>query len=138
MSFRSKFAAQALALVGTPFRLHGRDATTGLDCVGLVVLAAERAGWRMPRLLPAYSLRGTSVRKAEEALSGCGLVQVQAVAEGAILLAESGPMQLHLMVQTGDGIVHAHAGLGRVVLTPPPSLWPLAGVWRFPSFTDQE
>lgn len=40
-------------------------------------------------------------------------------------------MQLHLMIGTRDGIVHAHAGLGRVVLTPGPSPWPLLGAWRF-------
>ncbi len=32
-------AAAALNLIGTPFRLHGRDPATGLDCVGLVAEA---------------------------------------------------------------------------------------------------
>ena len=35
--------ATARALVGVRFRLHGRDAVHGLDCVGLVALATS--GW---------------------------------------------------------------------------------------------
>ena len=47
----SRVEAAARALVGVRFRLHGRDAVHGLDCVGLVALATGRAaptgyGWR--------------------------------------------------------------------------------------------
>lgn len=60
-------AEAALSLVGTRFRLHGRVAETGLDCVGLVAAAMRgrdilparhrgircamsqsRIGWAMP------------------------------------------------------------------------------------------
>jgi Cell wall-associated hydrolases (invasion-associated proteins) len=130
MDARERVAAQAQALVGVPFRLHGRSAATGVDCVGLVALAAKGAGLRVPPL-PAYGLRGMGSAMAVQLLARCGLLSVDHAGAGDVLLVESGPMQLHLMIGTRDGIVHAHAGLGRVVLTPGPSPWPLLGAWRF-------
>ena len=51
-----QLAAAALYLVGAPFRLHGRDPRTGVDCVGLVLLALEGAGLRVPDI-PRYTIR---------------------------------------------------------------------------------
>lgn len=57
MRRRERIVAQARALVGVPFRLHGRRAEHGLDCVGLVALAFRRAGHR--GVTPEhYALRG--------------------------------------------------------------------------------
>ena len=39
----NRVEAAARALVGVRFRLHGRGATHGLDCVGLVAAATGRA-----------------------------------------------------------------------------------------------
>jgi len=140
VTLQDRIASEALALLGVPFRLHGRSVATGLDCVGLVALAAERAGLHRPAL-PAYRLRGTGRAKAEQALLRCGLARVVDARGGDVLLVESGPMQLHLMIRAGEGFVHAHAGLGRVVLTPAPPAspapWPLLGSWRFLPFSDQ-
>lgn len=123
-------AAEALAMVGAPFRLHGRVNETGLDCVGLVALAAIRAGVKVAPL-PAYQLRGMGLIRVEECLRGVGFSPVRAGVTGDIILARSGPLQLHLMILTGGGLVHAHAGLGRVVLMPAPSPWPVLGTWRY-------
>ena len=46
-------AEAALGLLGVPFRLHGRDPATGLDCVGLVAEALRRAG-RRPDASPGH------------------------------------------------------------------------------------
>jgi cell wall-associated NlpC family hydrolase len=129
MTIRERIAAEALALVGAPFRLHGRAAETGLDCVGLAALAAARAGVRIGRL-PAYQMRGMGLASAEAGLRAAGFAPVEMGEAGDLLIARSGPMQLHLMVLTGRGLVHAHAGLGRVVLMPVPSPWPVLGQWR--------
>jgi hypothetical protein len=53
-------AAAALNLIGTPFRLHGRDPARGLDCVGLVAEAMRRAGFH-PVPPGGYGLRALSV-----------------------------------------------------------------------------
>ncbi|BAK67986.1 hypothetical protein SLG_33110 [Sphingobium sp. SYK-6] len=129
MTLHDRIAAEALALVGAPFRLHGRSERTGLDCVGLGALALLRAGVPVHRL-PAYRLRGTAPDHAVAALREAGLLPAAEPRPGDILLVRSGPMQLHLMIETSRGLVHAHAGLGRAVLMPPPSPWPLLGRWR--------
>ena len=54
------FARAAEALAGARFRLHGRDRSTGLDCVGLVGLALADIG--MPVQFPAgYRLRNAAI-----------------------------------------------------------------------------
>ena len=60
MSAREAFAAAAESLHGAPFRLHGRDAEKGVDCVGLVALALERCG-RAVVAPEGYTLRALSV-----------------------------------------------------------------------------
>ena len=129
MTIGERIAAEALALVGTPFRLRGRDATTGLDCVGLAMLAVARAGGCAVEP-PSYGLRGMTQVQAEGFLLRAGLVPVARAEPGDVVLVESGPMQLHLMVRVEGGHVHAHASLGRVVLMPLPSPGPVLGVWR--------
>jgi cell wall-associated NlpC family hydrolase len=125
----ARIAAEALALVGVPFRLHGRDPRTGLDCVGLAMTAFGQAGL-LAIEPPSYQLRGTSRERAETVLRRAGLVRADAETAGDLILAESGPMQLHLMIRAGGGYVHAHAGLGRVVLMPGPISLPVLGIWR--------
>ncbi|ODT91472.1 MAG: hypothetical protein ABS86_02540 [Sphingobium sp. SCN 64-10] len=136
METGERIAAEALALLGTPFGLHGRSVESGLDCVGLAALALAQAG-RAPGVLPAYRLRGMSVEAATQALEQAGLAPVPRAMPGDILLARSGPMQLHLLLLTGRGLVHADAGLGRVVLMPAPGPWPVLGQWRARPSIDQ-
>ena len=129
MSLGDRVAAEALALVGTPFRLRGRDPRTGLDCVGLAMTVFGRAGV-MSVEPPAYQLRGTSRDRVAALLQAAGLSPVEDEAPGDLVVTESGPMQLHLMIRAGAGHVHAHAALGRVVLMPGPAIWPVLGIWR--------
>ena len=49
---------------------------------------------------------------------------------GDLLLCVSGPGQLHLAIQVEGGIVHADAGLRRVVERPGEIPWPVVGAWR--------
>lgn len=138
MTIGNRIAAEALGLVGAPFRLRGRDPRTGIDCVGLALIAFGRAGLRVEEP-PGYALRGTSLARAGAMLRAAGLVPAQGGAAGDLVLVEAGPMQLHFMIRAGEsacaGHAHAHAGLGRVVLMPGASPWPVRGVWRAdPSF----
>lgn len=114
---------RARALIGVPFRLHGRG-RDGLDCVGLAALALGRT-----EAPCAYGLRSGDVGRAEGWLKAAGLRPVACGGAGDLALVRPGPLQLHLMIGTGDGFVHAHAGLGRVVETPGPSPWPVIGWW---------
>lgn len=116
--------AAALALVGCRFRLHGRDPETGLDCVGVVALAA---GLEAPR---GYALRGGDASAIGSALEKQGLVREREARPGDVLLMRTGPAQLHLGIRTTSGLVHADAGLRRVVERPGAPEWEVLGIWR--------
>ena len=124
-------AAAAERLVGTPFRLHGRDPVRGLDCVGLVAVALAATG--RPAAVPAgYRLRRARIDRILDAAAVAGLAEANgAIEAGDVLLVRPGPGQHHLVVAAAcGGFIHAHAGLGRVVATPAPLAWPVARHWR--------
>jgi lipoprotein Spr len=117
--------ARARALIGVRFRLQGRSAETGLDCVGLV---AEAIG--AEKVPSGYALRGGSAEELAANLEAEGLEPVAAIRAGDVLAMVPGPAQLHLGIFTGDGLVHGDAGLGRVVERPGRLPWPISGSWR--------
>jgi hypothetical protein len=109
-------AEAAEQLIGTPFRLHGRDPGHGLDCVGLLGAALKRSGCNAA--LPiGYSLRIRELGRwlPEPARYGLGPAELP-FAAGDVLLLSPSPAQFHLAIadQSG-GWIHAHAGLRRVV-----------------------
>lgn len=125
-------AKAAMELVGTRFRLHGRDPMTGLDCVGLVVCAMEAAGRNAPSPRD-YAIRNRSIAHLLHFAATAGLYEAEGdIAPGDILLASPAPAQHHLLIAASpDGFVHAHAGLRRVVTTPGLLPWPIECHWRF-------
>jgi cell wall-associated NlpC family hydrolase len=128
---RRAFAAAAEALIDTPFRFHGRDATSGLDCVGLVVAALETIGAPRPSIA-RYALRQRGYAAQLNSAADAGFEDAQGDTQpGDLLLLRPGPAQLHLAVVAANGsLIHAHAGLGKVAMTPPPCPWPIARHWR--------
>ncbi len=114
------------ALVGAPFRLHGRDPATGLDCVGV---AAIVFGVRdVPR---GYSVRTADGAGVAGLIDAAGLTRVwREPVAGDLVLVKSGPAQCHLVVITAAGFVHADAGIGRVVETPGPVPWTVIAIWE--------
>ncbi len=109
-------AAAAVALEGRPWRLHGRDPATGLDCVGL--LAAALASLDRPAPLPTgYTLRIRDLSKWMPDPAALGLEPTSGPVEaGDVVLLRLGQAQVHLVIAGPDGgWVHAHAGLRRVV-----------------------
>ena len=122
-----QLAAAAEALVGAPFRLHGRDPATGLDCVGVVLAALGTTAD-----VRGYGLRNRSIAPYQELAAASGFVPSAGPTErGDLLLVQPGPGQHHLLIATAPGrFVHAHAGLRRVVLQPGPLPWPVERAWR--------
>lgn len=121
-------AAAAQAMVGTRFRLHGRDPAGGLDCVGLAA-AALRAGRWTGEVPTGYALRGGE-RAWIVALLDAALARAAGERPGDVVLVQAGPAQWHLAVRTAAGVVHADAGLACVVERPGPLPWPVVGAWR--------
>ena len=125
MTSRNQVVARAESLLGVRFRPQGRSRASGLDCIGLVAAALEISAVRRD-----YPLRGGSLAELERGLNAAGLKRTELPERGDILVLESGPAQLHLAVFSGTGIIHADAGLRRVVERPGPVQWPLRGIWR--------
>lgn len=117
--------ARARAAVGARFRLHGRDPAEGLDCVGLAAWAL-----RVRSVPTGYALRGGAVDAVMMLIGQAGLQRVSDAQPGDLMLARSGPGQLHLGIWTGNGIVHADAMLRRVVERPGAPAWDVVGFWR--------
>jgi len=127
---RMKLAEAAERYVGASFRPDGRDPVTGFDCLGLVLVALNDIG--RPVRMPGRRLRTLRPQRLLHLPDEAGLVEVIAPFEpGDVLLFEPGPAQLHLGIAALDGgLVHAHAGLRRVVRTPFPLPWPTVRQWR--------
>lgn len=129
---RAQITACAASLIGAPFRLYGRSASAGVDCVGLVgaCLAATGTAFNVPC---RYRLRGDYDALARSFFADASFLPVHdnAWQAGDIILVRIAARQLHFAVLTIEGAVHAHMGLGRVVLTPLPLPWVIIGHWRF-------
>jgi len=123
-----RIIARARRLVGIRFRPQGRDAATGLDCIGLAAAAL-----RVEAPPAGYALRGGALTTLEDGLRAAGLRPVGEARAGDLLALAAGAGQLHLAIFTGEGIVHADAGLRRIVERPGPAPWPVLGVWRMRS-----
>lgn len=121
------YAKRARTLVGTRFRAQGRG-EGGLDCVGVVLATFDIPVDAVRR---DYRLSANDLPEVEHALR----VYFRKVGRsgrkpGDLLLLRTGAWQPHLAVLTDSGIVHAHAGLRRVVETPGPAQWPVVAAYR--------
>jgi hypothetical protein len=127
-----RLADAAASLVGTAFRLHGRDPRSGLDCIGLVAEAMRRCGFAC-EIPQGYRLRNIDIDIHLACLAPSGLVPASgAILAGDLILVRPGPAQHHLLVASvPDRFIHAHAGLRRVVAMPGPLPWPVLHHWRF-------
>jgi murein DD-endopeptidase / murein LD-carboxypeptidase len=115
--------------VGTRFRVQGRLPGVGLDCLGVVQVAARAAGAELPDA-DGYDLRGGGMLALDAALAAA-MRRVAVACPGDVLLVAPGARLRHLGVVTDLGIVHAHAGLRRVVEGPPGPDWVRLGAFRF-------
>ena len=116
-------------MVGVRFRAQGRDPQRGLDCVGLVWAAYAAAGCAL-QAPHDYPLRGWSRRRIVAALMAAGFRAAADRADGDVALIALPAGQFHLGLVGPGSMVHAHAGLRRVVETPPDDAMRAAGRWR--------
>jgi lipoprotein Spr len=121
------FPQRARALVGTPFRPQGRS-ELGLDCIGLILATFEIPTDAVRR---NYRLRGDHRAELEGGLRAhFRRVSGQRAQAGDVILMAVTESQFHLGVRTAAGLVHAHAGIGRIVETPGSPQWPVIGIYR--------
>lgn len=125
-------AQAAQDLLGVPFRLRGRDAKTGVDCIGLVSVALARSG-RQPPPLPHYTMRNLDLARFDHLLPQAGFHVTHGPAlPGDLVLLKPSAAQFHLAIVDPSGLlIHANGGLGRVVASDPATIgWPIVARWR--------
>lgn len=121
--------ARARALIGVRFRPQGRRPEHGLDCIGVVAMAFGLTAVRRD-----YALRSSDPEQVNGEFAASGFERIAPVEVGAgdVLLVRAGPGQLHVLILTPDGYLHADAGMRRVVEVPGPVVWPVLSAWRHP------
>lgn len=119
--------AAARRAIGARFRLHGREAASGLDCVGLAALTLRAEGFA-GAVPSGYRLRSGDEAAVMREIAAAGLAPCP-IAPGRLVLMRAGAGQLHLAIATERGIIHADAMLGRVAERPDLP-WPVLGCWR--------
>ena len=127
-------AKAAASLIGTRWRLHGRDPATWLDCIGL--LAAALAGIGRQAILPTgYPLRLRTVATWLPDPTALGFAATdQPIEPGDVILNQPGPAQIHLAIAAPrEGWIHANAGLRQVVQQSELPPGAVLGRWRLTS-----
>ncbi|MER2519727.1 MAG: NlpC/P60 family protein [Bdellovibrionales bacterium] len=116
--------AAARACLGTPFHHQGRLPGQGLDCVGLIVVAARAAGLEVEdRRDYARRPDGASLVAALQA-HGAALVVGRGIAAGDILVFRYDGQPQHVALATeADAMIHSFAPAGRVVETSLGAYW---------------
>jgi hypothetical protein len=128
---RAAIVAAAQAAIGTRFRPQGRVPELALDCVGVALVAGQAAGVVLEEV-PAYAINGDHGDRLDRVLTAIGCERVLTALPGDLLVVAPTPGRRHLAVVVPAGVIHAHAGLGRVVEGPLDPSWIILGVWRFP------
>lgn len=120
--------ARARALIGTRFVAQGRDPSSGLDCVGLALIAygIDGAGVRDDYRLSG----GHRAAILDFARSNFRRVPRPRRRAGDLVLLRPGAAQWHLGIWTGAGLIHADIVSRKVVERPGPPQWPVAAVLR--------
>lgn len=111
----TRLVLEARALVGVPFRHQGRS-TTGLDCLGLLLLAGEKSGVLQLGLERADYGRAPQAALEQRLAYHCDRLEL--VEPGAILLIKwpGDSRGGHVAIATPGGqIIHSYSVAGGVV-----------------------
>jgi murein DD-endopeptidase / murein LD-carboxypeptidase len=124
-----EIVAAGRALIGARFRPQGRSIEQGLDCIGVAVMATgtDPAGVRRD-----YRLGGADVEAMNGEFEAHGFLRLAPTAAeaGDFLVVRPGPTQVHIVLKTELGYLHADTGLRRVVEVPGALPWPVLSAWR--------
>jgi cell wall-associated NlpC family hydrolase len=117
---RAEFIAAARGFDGVTWRHIGRS-RLGIDCVGLVLLAARQAG-HIVEDVPSYRRGANGYDVVREIAARTVPANLTAPAEGDIILFRDGLYPCHCGVLAREhgawSLIHAHAKRGRVLEEP--------------------
>jgi cell wall-associated NlpC family hydrolase len=135
MTTPAEFVAQARTMLGVPFRHQGRGAT-GVDCVGVPVLAAKAL--RLGDFDVRAYLRTPHDGSLQSALTAAGCVPCELMPGAIALMRWDHRWPQHVAVVTdhqhGLGLLHAYSTVGRVVEHRIDAAWRrrIVSVWSVP------
>lgn len=123
--------AAARQSLGTRFRHQGRSARHGVDCVGLIIVAARAVGLDV-KDVRAYG-RQPQPAHFISYIERNALDRIDAPAPGAIALFDFGAGPQHAALLTGKSMLHAYAPSRKVVEHGFTGPWPqrLCGLYAF-------
>jgi len=124
----TKAVAAACALIGARFVPQGRDAARGVDCIGLVIHTYDLP---VTDVSDDYRMSGDH-RSAivTELSSRFRRVSRQRLLPADLLLCRPGERQFHLMIWSGESVIHADARRQMVVERPGAPEWPVVAAFR--------
>ncbi|MEM7568153.1 MAG: NlpC/P60 family protein [Pseudomonadota bacterium] len=124
--------AAARSCLGTRFRHQGRTPGRGLDCLGLIVVAAQAAGITMADQR-AYSRQPNQADFQQYVAANAMALRTQ-VAPGRIGVFDFGAGPQHVGLFTGAGLIHAYAPARKVIEHGWRAPWPghLSHIYAFP------
>jgi cell wall-associated NlpC family hydrolase len=108
---------EARKLLGVPFVHQGRHLTCGVDCIGLLVLAARADGQRLQDYA-TYSRRPKPTELLANLEKNANRIDLDDVAAGDLLVfcVPYRGVPQHLGIATDEGtLIHTDAHVGRVV-----------------------
>ncbi len=81
-----------------------------------------------------YCLRASDPETVNGEFDACGFVRLEPgdAEPGDLLLVRAAPVQLHIVILTDAGYLHADARLRRVVEVAGAVPWPVLSAWRCP------
>jgi len=125
------FIAAARLCLGTRFRHQGRSPAQGVDCVGLIVVAAQAVGLTV-RDMNAYGRQPRPV-DFKRYIQKNDLIQVETPCPGAVGLFDFGAGPQHAGIFTDAGLIHAYAPARKVIEHGYRDPWPsyLRGIYMF-------
>jgi NlpC/P60 family putative phage cell wall peptidase len=124
--------AAARRCLGTPFHHQGRKPGTGIDCIGLIVVALRAAG-KTVHDRTDYGRRPDG-KSLTAALISHGAVPETKIEAGDVLLFRYDNQPQHAALATdADRMIHSFAPAGKVVETNIGAYWQrrLNGIYRF-------
>lgn len=132
-----EFVNQARALVGVPWLHQGRS-IHGVDCIGLVVLALNGAGFDLAKYLGVVDRRnygrGAQPDMLRMVREHCA--QLHQPIDGCLIVVQflRDPHPRHFGIYSGGNIIHANALAGRVVEHGFRGVWKRSqhSLWKIP------
>ncbi|APG63235.1 hypothetical protein LPB140_11060 [Sphingorhabdus lutea] len=133
---RAKLFSAAQKYIGTSFKLWGRSADTGLDCVGTLSLSLQNIGF-VGDIPIGYSLRQRSNKRISDFFTRPEFCPINIDSAyhvaGNIIMVRPDARQVHFAITAGRGLsaIHAYHAVQSVVCAPMPDNWPISGAWKY-------